>query len=285
LKDGFKSSVRLASLMAGCRARQAKHEGMMAQTLRHFHRCILAIAASYFFIASTGDAAELKLLSPRAMKTVLNDLIPQFEQASGHHVTIMYATAAKLVKEIEDGEIADVAILSPEQIEQLEEDEKVLEDSFTPVAKVEIGVIVRQGASRPDLSTVHKLKQTLMAAKSIALGDPRTSASGEYFVGLIERLRFAEAIRPKIRFVPSSTAAVDSVARGEADLGIGMVSMANREGTELAGVFPAQARKSKSYAVGILTSSDHMQAAKDLASFVTSPRSLATFKTNGFETP
>ena len=109
--------------------------------------------------------------------------------------------------------------------------------------------------------------------------------SGEYFTDLIERRRIADAIMPKIKFLPSSRAAVDAVARGEADVGIGMVSMANTDGTELAGVFPAQAKKSKSYAVGILATIDHVQAARDLASFVTSPSSSAAFKTNGFEAP
>jgi molybdate transport system substrate-binding protein len=124
-----------------------------------------------------------------------------------------------------------------------------------------------------------------MTAKSIASGDPRISVSGKYFADLIERLRIADVLKPKIKFLPSSRAAVEAVARGDADVGIGMVSMANTGGTELAGVFPAQAKKSKSYAVGILATSDHMQAARDLASFVTSPSSSAIFKTNGFEGP
>src|SRR5262245_35082636 len=156
-------------------------------------------------------------------------------------------------------------VLSPEQIEQLEEGDKVIEDSRTPVARLEIGVIIRRGATKPDLSTVHKLKQTLITAKSIASGDPRVSASGEYFTGLVERLGIADAIKPKMKSLPSSTAAVEAVAKGEADLGMGMVSVANTDETELAGIFPAQAKKSRSYAVGILTTSDHMQAAKDLA--------------------
>src|SRR5437868_3998182 len=159
----------------------ARRESKMARTFRNFHCYTIALAVAYFSIVSPADAVELKLLSPHAMKTALNDLIPQFEQASGNHVTIFYATASKLVKEIDDGRTADVAILSPEQIEQLEDNGKVVEDSLTPVAKLEIGLIIRQGATKPDISTVHRLKETLMAARSVASGDPRTSASGEYF--------------------------------------------------------------------------------------------------------
>ena len=257
----------------------------MATILRNFHRCIVVAAIAYFSIGSGAEAVELRLLSPHAMKTALNELVPAFEQASGHRVTIFYAPASKLLREIQDGKVADVAILSPEEIQQLEENDKVVEDSLTPVAKLEIGLIIQRGATKLDLSTVHRLKQTLMTAKSIASGDPRISVSGKYFADLIERLRIADVLKPKIKFLSSSRAAVEAVAKGDADVGIGMVSMANTDGTELAGVFPAQAKKSKSYAVGILTTSDHMQAARDLASFVTSPNSSATFKTNGFERP
>src|SRR5262249_44618524 len=133
----------------------ARRESNMARTFRNFYCCTIALAVAYFSIAVPADAVELKLLSPHAMKAALNDLIPQFEQSSGHHVTIFYATASKLVKEIDDGRSADIAILSPEQIEQLEDDGKVVEDSLTPVAKLEIGLIIRKGAAKPDISTVH----------------------------------------------------------------------------------------------------------------------------------
>ena len=179
----------------------------MVTMLRNFHRCFIVVAVGYFSIASAAEAVELRLLSPHAMKTALNDLVPAFEQASGHRVTIFYAPASKLVREIQEGKVADVAILSPAEIEQLEEDDKVVEDSLTPVAKVEIGLIIRRGATKPDLSTVHRLKQTLMTAKSIASGNSRTSVSGEYFAELIERLRIADAIKPKIKSLPSSRAA------------------------------------------------------------------------------
>jgi molybdate transport system substrate-binding protein len=121
--------------------------------------------------------------------------------------------------------VADVAILPPEQIERLEDDDKIFEDSSTPVAKLEIGVIVRKGAAKPDIRTVRALQQTLMAARSIASGDPGISESGAYFANLIERLRIAEPIRPKIKSFPSGTAAI---ANGDADIGVGMVSMVDQ---------------------------------------------------------
>ena len=158
----------------------------------------LAVAGS-LMTASIAHAAELKVLSPQAMRPALNDLVPQFERSSGIQVRISYATTSALVREIEDGKMADLAILAPEQIEQLQEEDKIIEDSLTPVAKLEFGVIIRKGATKPDVSRVHALKQTLMATKSIASGDPETSTSGEYFANLINRLQIADEIKPRSR--------------------------------------------------------------------------------------
>ena len=258
----------------------------MSRASGKLHHSIATLAAVVSgILMSFAHAAELHVLSPQAMKPALNDLVPQFERSSGIQVTISYATTSALVREIEDGKMADVAILSPVQIEQLQEEDRIAEDSSTPVAKLEFGVIIRKGAPKPDVSRVHALKQTLMATKSIASGDPESSASGKYFSSLIERLRIADAIKPKIKTFSSGTAALEAIANGEADIGVGLVTAANGSGTELAGVLPAQAKKFNSYALGILTSSNQIQAAKAFASFISSPTSLAVMKSKGFEAP
>jgi len=252
--------------------------------LRRSITALAVLVTGSLITVSVTHAAELKVLSPQVMKLVLDDLIQQFERSSGNQVTISYATASALVREIEAGIVADLAILSPEQIEQLQEEDKIVEDSLTPIAKLEFGVIIRKGATKPDVSTVHSLKQALLSAKSIASGDPETSTSGEFFASLIERLQIDDEIKPKIKTFSSGTAALRAIANGEADIAIGVVA-AIEPGTELAGVLPAQAKKFNSYAVGILTSSNQLAAAKALASFISSPTSLAVMKSKGFEAP
>src|ERR1017187_582402 len=167
--------------------------------LRQSIAALAVVMAGSLMTASIAHAAELKVLAPQALKPALSDLIPQFERSSGIQVTIFYAIASALVKEIEDGKMADLVILSPKQIERLQEKDKIVEDSLTPIAKLEFGVIIRKGATKPDVSTVHALKQTLMSTKSIASGEPGSSASGKYFASLIERLRIADTIKPKIK--------------------------------------------------------------------------------------
>ena len=231
---------------------------------------VLGTVVASLMTTNPGHAAELKVLSPQAMKPALNDLIPQFERSSGNQVTISYSSTSALVTEIQDGKMADIAILDPKQIEQLEDDGKIIGDSVVPIAKLAFGVIIRKGATKPDVRTVHGLKQALINAKSIASGDPGSSASGRYLANLIERLKIADAIKPKIKTFSSGTAAQDAVANGEADLAIWVISSANGPGTELAGVLPAQAKKFNSYAAGILTNSNQISAAKALSSFISS---------------
>ena len=147
-----RKGVSIQKLIYRCKrhpsGNESRHGGNITKLSPLFHRG----GDNLLFDCKRCGAVELKLLSPHAMKTALNDLVPAFEQASGHRVTIFYAPASKLLREIQEGKVADVAILSPEEIEQLEEDDKVVEDSLAPVAKVEIGLIIQRGTTKPDLS-------------------------------------------------------------------------------------------------------------------------------------
>ncbi len=256
-----------------------------SRKLRRAITAIVVLVTGSLMTLSIAHAVELKLLSPQVMKPVLEQLIPEFERSSGNQVMISYATTSALIKEIKTGIAADLVILPPEQIKQLEKENKIIKDSSSPVARLEFGVIVRSGATKPDVSTVRFLKQALLSANSIASGDPEKSMSGEYFAKLIERLQIAAAIKPKIKTFASGTAALRAVANGEADIAVGVVSAAFEPGTELAGILPAQAKKFNTYAIGIPSSTDQIEAAKSLASFISSPKSLALMKSKGFSKP
>jgi len=247
----------------------------------------VSIAAVVVFLTAVGGvhAAELTLLSPQAMKPALSELIPQFERISGRKITVVYAAGSIHVKNIQDEQTADVAILSPDQIEELQESNKIVEDSVTRIAKAELGLIVRKGAPKPDMGTVRTLRHTLLAATAIALGDPDNSVSGEYFTELIERLQIADAVKPKIKTFATAPEALQAVANGEADLAVGVVSTANGPETELAGVLPAQAKKINSYSAGILTGGHQTQAAKELIAFLASSTALKVLKSKGFVAP
>jgi molybdate transport system substrate-binding protein len=248
---------------------------------------ITALAAlwSFLIVASPGHTAELTALSPQGMMPALSDLIPPFERSSGHQVTVSYSSTTAIVDEIQNGKKADVVILYPQQLEQLQEEGKIVENSITPIAKLAFGVIIRKGATKPKVDSVRGLKQALIAANSIATGDSESSASGKYFANLIVRLQIADAIKPKIKTFSSGAALLTAVAKGDVDLAIWGISLANGPETELAGILPAQAKKYNSYSAGILANSSHISAAKSLSSFLSSSASLKIIKSKGFDAP
>jgi molybdate transport system substrate-binding protein len=259
----------------------------MSSRSKDLRQVVAELGATLGFLLTVNFAcaAELTVLSPQAMKPALSDLIPQFERSSSNRVTISYSSTSELIKEIRDGKVADLAILYPNQIAQLQDEGMIADGSIVPIVKLAFGLIIRKGAKKPDITTVHRLKQALMNAKSIASGDPERSASGMYFANLIERLQVADAIKPKIKAFPTGAAALEAVTNGDAELAIWVISSANRPATELAGVLPAQAAKFNLYAVGILTNSNQRQAAEALASFISSPTALAIMKSKGFDHP
>src|SRR5205807_8880224 len=155
----------------------------------------------------------------------LPSLLPQFEKSSGHKVTVGYATLGDITKRLIEGEAADVVMVSPEQNEDLQKQGKLLAGSRVEIARVGFTVFVKKGAPKPDVGSVDALKRTLLAAKSIALGDPAAGGgAGVYTAGLMQRLGLAEEIKARTRLVRSGTEVAEAVAKGEVEIGIGVAS-------------------------------------------------------------
>ena len=131
----------------------------------------VVVAAGFLFIpvdGSDANAAEIKVVSSVGVKAALELLAPQFERTSGHTLKIIYGTAVPLKRQIDAGETFDVAILTPAMIEELAKTGKVAAGSAAAVAKVGLGVAIRAGAPKPDISSVDAFKRALIDAKSIA---------------------------------------------------------------------------------------------------------------------
>ncbi len=141
------------------------------------------------------------------MRAVVVELLPEFEKATGHKVSIDNATAGALAKRIEGGEAFDVAIITPKVIDDLIEKGKIVSGSRVDLAKVGIGVAVKEGAPLPDIKTVEAFKRTLLEAKSVAYIDPSPGgSSGIYFDGLLDRSASPTRSAPR----PSSSRAATS---------------------------------------------------------------------------
>lgn len=260
--------------------------------LRHRRRTnlstIFVSAATVLILLNTGsiaNAAELRLLSPRAMALALNEIVPKFESSSGHTVTMGYASAATLARRIESGEATDVAILSPMQNAELQKRGKIVAGSSVVIARVGFGIIIAKDAAKPDISSTGALKRSLVAASSIAVGDPVTSSSGKYLVRLADRFRITGELTSKIKTYPSGFAALNAIAKGEAEMGLEVMSAANAPGLELAGPLPAEVQSFNSYTAAIVSGANQVEAATELISFISSPASAAVMKAKGFDVP
>jgi molybdate transport system substrate-binding protein len=235
--------------------------------------------------AAVADAAEIKVLSSVALKAALDEeFLPQFARSAGNKVTIKYGAAAALKQQIEGGEAFDVAILTPALVDDLIKQGKLEAASRANLARTGVGVAIRKGAAKPDISTVDAFKAALINAKSIASGDPALGgASSVYFANLLQRLGIAEAMKGKIKLTASGESA-QPVAAGEAELGIGQISeIVPVRGAELLGPFPAELQVYTAFTAGVAANAKDAAAAKSLIKFLTTPAAAQILKARGLE--
>ncbi len=241
---------------------------------------LLLVAAA----PSRAHAAEIKLLGPVSLRVVLPGLLSQFEKSSGHKVTVGYDTLGAITKRLVGGEAVDVPMVSPAQNDDLQKQGKLLAGSRAEIAKVGFAVFVKKSAPKPDVGSVDALKRTLLAAKSIVLGDPAAGGgAGVYTAGLMQRLGLAADIKAKTRLVKSGTEVAETVAKGEAEIGIGVASDAAIIPGLDATPLPPGAQSYSVYVAGINAGSKQVDAAKALIAFLTSPAAKQALKANGFE--
>jgi molybdate transport system substrate-binding protein len=234
----------------------------------------------------SGGAAEIKVLSSVALKTILNDaLIPQFEASSGNKVTVDFGASAGVRQRVDAGEAFDVVMLSPAgAVDDFVKSGAVAADAHNGIGRIGVGVAIKAGAPRPVIGTVEAFKHTLISAKSIALVDPATGGAGAvYFMGLAQRLGIVDEIKPKLRLTAPGESG-PAVAAGEAELGIGAVSeIVTVRGAELLGPFPSEVQSYTSYAAGVSTKSKAQTAARAFLNFMTTPAAASILKAKGIE--
>ena len=232
------------------------------------------------------QVAEVKLLSAGGLKPGVDGLVAEFEKSSGSKLTVAYGTAGAVVDRFQKGEAADVVIASGAQIDELQKQGKVVQGSRVNIAKVGIGIFVRKGGAKPDLTSVEDFTRLLAAAKTIVYVDPaKGAASGIYMASLLDRLGIAAAMQPKTKLFPSPDAPMyESVASGEADLGFSLITeILAQPGVELAGPLPSAIQNYTQFAAGISAGSTQPDAGKALVTLLSSPAAQAVLRTKGFE--
>jgi molybdate transport system substrate-binding protein len=230
------------------------------------------------------NAAEIKVLTAGAYKQVVLALVPDFERQTGYKVTVDNGTTGQLKKRIAAGEAFDVLVITPAAIDELTKAGKLAAGSEVKLATVGIGVVVKEGAPKPDISTVDKFKQTLLAAKSVAYIDPASGgSSGIYIDKLLAKLGIADQIRPKAKLKMGGHVA-DLIVSGEAELGIHQISeIVPVKGAALVGPLPKEIQNTTTYAVAISTSAKNKDAAAALIKTLSGPAAAGVLKSKGME--
>lgn len=227
----------------------------------------------------------MKVISGGAFKQVLNALLGEYEKETGNKADVTYRTVGQHLKLIVSGEEKfDVAVLTPEAIDNLAKEGKVVPGSRADLAKTGVGVVVKAGTPLPDISTVEAFKRTLLAAKSVAYIDPAAGGSSGIYVGkLLERLGIAKEVNAKAVLVQGGEVATH-VVDGEAEIGIHQISeILAVKGAVLVGPLPASIQNLTVYSAGVSSAAGDGAAASALVKFLSGPHAVPIIKAKGME--
>lgn len=246
----------------------------------------MAIMLSAAAASPGAAAAEIKVLTAGAFKQVLLALLPDFEKQTGHQVRVDNDTVGALAKRIEAGENFDLAILTPAAINTLADKGRLAVGSRKDLARVGIGVVVKEGAAKPDISTDEAFKKALLAAQSIAYIDPAAGgSSGIYVARMLEKLGIADEMKSKSRLIPGGAVA-EHIAKGEAELGIHQISeILPVKGVTLVGPLPANLQNYTVYAAAVSATAKELAGAKALVEMLSGPAAAGVLKAKGMESP
>ena len=253
----------------------------MANTRVAFTAFILTVIAA----VTAADAAEIKGLFAGGIGVVTRELTPMFERASGHKVTVTYRLVGGIRELLQRGETADVIIVPPRDLDDLQKQGKVLAGTRVDIAKTGIGVVIRAGAPKPDVSSVEAFKRTLLAAKSLGYVDPAGGAAPAIpIASMFERLGIAADLKAKAKFVPNGRSLFEAIAKQEAEIGVYILNeIVTTPGVELAGPLPPDLQFYMVYSAGIVPTAREPVLARELVKFLSSPAALPIIRAKGMQ--
>ena len=244
------------------------------------------IAAILLLVATTAQAQEVRVMTSGAFTEAFLNVVPEFERATRTTVVTTFGASMggapdSIPSRLARGEPVDVVILASGALDDLIKQGKVVAGSRVDLVRSSIGMAVRAGAPKPDISSVAALTRTLLQAKSIAYS---ASASGVYLsTELFQRLGIADQIKGKSRRIESERVAA-VVARGEAEIGFQQVSeLLPVPGIDYVGPLPAEVQRVTIFSAGIATGARAPDAARALITFLTSPAVAPTVTRSGLE--
>ena len=241
---------------------------------------------SALLLTVTASAAEVRVMISGGLTAAYKALVPEFERTTGHTVLTAYGpsmgtTTNAIPVRLERGEPADVLIMVGYALDNLAKEGKVISDSRIELVKSPIGVAVKSGTPKPDISSADALRRALLAVKTIAYSD---SASGVYVsTEMFDKLGITDAMKGKARKIPA-TPVGEIVARGDAEIGFQQVSeLKPVEGIDIVGPLPDELQKITVFSAGIASVSKEPDAGKALIRFLASPAARGEIVKSGMD--
>ena len=239
---------------------------------------LLAVTLVLFPVADM-LAAELQILAGGGMAGPLRELAEQFERASGHKVVFRFGTTPELIKLATSGDPFDLGVVPRDVVQDTAARARFAPGPTTDIARVGLGVAVRAGAVKPDISTPEALKRTLLKAPSIATIP--ASATGTQVLRVFEMLGVSEAMKLKTKPQPTPAQVVQVVASGEVELAVFLMNILTAPGLDVVGPFPAALQQEVVFTGAIAAKPKEAEAAQAFITYLTTPAAIAVIKARG----
>ena len=221
---------------------------------------------------------EVTLIAPGGIRAAVEQLIPGFEHKTGRKVKATFGSGLGTKKQVASGEAFDVPIVQPPFPEVLSSG-NVVASSATPLASVAVGVAVRKGAPKPDISTPEAVKRMLLAAKSISYPDPKGgAAAGVSFDETLRKLGIADQVEPKLKRAQGGAGAMAMAAKGEAEIGLTFVSEMEDPGIDIVGALPREISQPTTLVGVVSTHAKDPAGAKALLEYLSSAEAAPVYK-------
>lgn len=228
---------------------------------------------------ANAQGAEIRVLAGGAMTAVWGELEPKFEQASGHKLEIFFGTTPNLIKEAISGRPFDIAIVPVDVMQDAAARAKFATGPTLDIARVGLGVAVRAGMPKPDISTPNALKATLLMAQSVA--SIPESATGYSIAKVFERLGISDQMKAKMKAQPNPTQVVAVVAKGDVALGLFLVNVLTAPGIDVVGPFPAELQQDVVFTAALAADAKESGGATALLTYLKTPEAASIIRAKG----
>ena len=251
--------------------------------MKHLLWSAIAVLALGALPTTRAQAAEITLIGPGGVRAAAEELIPGFEKKTGNKVKATFGSGLGTKAQVTKGDVFDVVIAQPPYPELLASGNVVV-TSATPLATVAVGIAVKKGAKKPDISTPDAVKKALLGAKSVSYPDAKGgAAAGVSFLETLKKMGIADQMQATLKPAQGGAGAMKMAATGEAEIGLTFMSEMEDPGVDIVGPLPTQISELTKLVGFVHVKAKDPAAAKALLEYLSSPVAAAVYKKLGMQ--